>query len=182
MWPMSIGIRLNCTHFYSLHEFIDVVTNMGFNDQAFKVKSIIYFPFCDVYFATHHLWYWYWLLGSWLDIWAIGVVGGSGPQAGATLHARVTVPGESTPVFLSNPSSPNDACDLLRNHWASASEAAVKTQESNWWPAKMRFRKSPELLTFGTVSSFWCSHPGIYDLAKHICNLRARAMIIAVIN
>lgn len=108
--------------------------------------------FLVLYFSARHPRYWHWLLRIWLDIWATG---GGGRIRTTAAHsqeqhsARVTVPGESTPVFLSNPSSPNDARDLLRNHEKSASEAAVETPASNWWPAKMRFGGSPELLTFG---------------------------------
>lgn len=185
-WHMLIDIRpINCTHFISLREFIDVITNMGFNDQAFKVKSINSLWVCDVYFAACHLWYWHWLLRSWFDIWATGVVGGSGPQQhtggsntqpGSMYQERehqcfsVIYPLQMMPLtfFVITKQAP------ARLPWR---HQRVIDDQQNCVSERVQ-----NYSYVASVSFFCCSHPGIYDLAQHIFNLWACATIRTLFN
>lgn len=181
---MLIDIRpINCTHFISLREFIDVITNMGFNDQAFKVKSINSLWACDVYFAARHLWYWHWLLRSWFDIWATGVVGrpqqhtgGSNTPPGSMYRERahqcfsVIYPLQMMPLtfFVITKRAP------ARLPWRH--QQVIDDQQ------KCVSERVQNYSYVASVSSFCWSHPGIYDRAQHIFNLWACATIRTLFN
>lgn len=152
-----------------------------------QVHYILYF--LVLYFAARQPRYWHWLLRIWLDIWATGVVGGSGPQQhtarsntqpGSLYRERarqcfsVIHPLQMMPVTFFVITKRAPARPPWRHQQVIDDQKKCVSEEVQNYSHLASVRPQ--------TGSSCCSHAGIYDLAEHICNLWAWATISTLIN